>query len=214
MQRLVALGVQERLSLGEQRLPTNQDVLQPLVMPSGVRYWQELLVNTQSQTMVPGSSVNARAPTDDAAVTVPTDGAAITPTMQSIVTLSGQEQCRNALFQCRDLLQSTVMLSEQEPLVNLQSRTMESSIEEAGNDDRSSCSDSSGVSTLSESESFESTKVSVRVFDERFAEIEARMAAALEEQTKILAALQLEVGTGNAVSSSVGASDGADEGAL
>ena len=96
--------------------------------------------------------------------------------LQSVVALSGQEQCRNALLQCRDLLQSTVMLSEQEPLVNLQSGTMESSIEEAGNDDRSFGSDSSVVSTLSESGSSESTKVSVRVYYEKFAELEAKQA--------------------------------------
>ena len=77
------------------------------------------------------------------------------------------------------------MLSEQEPLVNLQSGTMESSIEEAGNDDRSSSSDSSVVSMLSESESSESTKVSVRVYYEKFAELEAKQAKQTKWEAKL-----------------------------
>ena len=41
---------------------------------------QDPSANMQSQTMVPGSSVNARVPTDDDAIIVPADDAAITPT--------------------------------------------------------------------------------------------------------------------------------------
>ena len=185
MKRFVAIGEQERLAFGEQRqrLPTNLETrLEAEQAESELGECEPELKECKSECeLALEKTEHERAQCQSALLLcqdallsiarVPADDAAIVPTAAPSMVLA-----------------SSVVLPQ---------APHEPGMEEAGNDDRSSGSGSSVISMLSESERSGSTKVSVRVYVEMVAEIEAKHAetevrvdAGLVEQERLWEAVK------------------------